>query len=142
MSLMEIFADPSKIDSLSFGEKMVGSGVTMMMGMGITFTILILLWGCIAVMGLLMKKVLRKPAEAVKEPAPAKKQTAPPPVVSASSGDMPQNELIAVIAAAVSAAEGKALEDGLVIRKIQRMAGPSTPWHKAGQMECIDSRRV
>lgn len=142
MSLMEIFADPSKIDSLSFGEKMVGSGVTMMMGMGITFTILILLWGCIAVMGLLMKKVLRKPAEAVKEPAPAKKQTAPLPVVSASSGDMPQNELIAVIAAAVSAAEGKALEDGLVIRKIQRMAGPSTPWHKAGQMECIESRRV
>jgi sodium pump decarboxylase gamma subunit len=142
MSLMEIFADPSKIDSLSFGEKMVGSGVTMMMGMGITFTILILLWGCIAVMGLLMKKASRKPAAAVKEPATAKKQAAPPPVVSASSGDMPQNELIAVIAAAVSAAEGKALEDGLVIRKIQRMAGPSTPWHKAGQMECIDSRRV
>ena len=139
---MEIFADPSKIDSLSFGEKMVGSGVTMMMGMGITFTILILLWGCIAVMGLLMKKVSRKPAAAVKEPAPAKKQTDPPLVVSASSGDMPQNELIAVIAAAVSAAEGKALEDGLVIRKIQRMAGPSTPWHKAGQMECIESRRV
>ena len=142
MSLMEIFADPSKIDSLSFGEKMVGSGVTMMMGMGITFTILILLWGCIAVMGLLMKKASRKPAEAVKEPAPAKKQTAPLPVVSASSGDMPQNELIAVIAAAVSAAEGKAGEDGLVIRKIQRVAGPWTRWHKAGQMEWIDSRRV
>lgn len=141
MSLMEMFADPSKIDSLSFAEKMVGSGVTMMMGMGITFAVLILLWGCIAVMGLLMKKILRTPAEAVKEPAPAKK-TAPPQVGSASSGDMPQNELMAVIAAAVFAAEGKALDDGLVIRKIQRKAGPSTPWHKAGQMECIDSRRV
>ena len=142
MSLMEIFADPSKIDSLSFGEKMVGSGVTMMMGMGITFTILILLWGCIAVMGKVMHIGSKKPAGSIKESEPAKKQPDQPQVATASSEDMPQNELIAVIAAAISAAEGKTLDDGLVIRKIQRMAGPSTPWHKAGQMECIESRRV
>jgi len=139
---MEIFADPSKMDSLSFAEKMAGSGVTMLMGLGLTFTVLLLLWACIAVMGLLMGRNSRKPAKAIKEKAPAKKLTDSPQVLPASAEEVPQNDLIAVITAAVAVAEGKALDDGLVIRKIQRMSGPSTPWHKAGQMECIDSRRV
>ena len=51
MGLMEKFSDPELITSLGFGEKMAGSAVTMLMGMGITFCILLLLWGFISVMG-------------------------------------------------------------------------------------------
>ena len=37
MGLMDKFSDPSLFDSLSFGDKMAGSAITMLMGMGITF---------------------------------------------------------------------------------------------------------
>ena len=50
-SLMDLFSDPNTIHSLSFGERMLGSTVTMIMGLGITFTILLLIWLFIAIMG-------------------------------------------------------------------------------------------
>ena len=50
MSLMERFADPSLIDSLSGGDKLVGALITTLMGMGTTFVILVLIWGIIVVM--------------------------------------------------------------------------------------------
>ena len=40
MGLMDKFSDPSLFDSLSFGDKMAGSAITMLMGMGITFVVL------------------------------------------------------------------------------------------------------
>ena len=57
MGLMEKFSDPALFGSLSFGEKMAGSAVTMLMGMGITFVILCILWGFVAVMGRMMDAV-------------------------------------------------------------------------------------
>ena len=51
MGLMDKFADPSLFDSLSFGDKMAGSAITMLMGVGITFVVLMLLWGVFALMG-------------------------------------------------------------------------------------------
>ena len=50
MSLMEQFANPETMQSLSIGDKLAGAGITTVMGMGITFVVLILLWGCIAFM--------------------------------------------------------------------------------------------
>ncbi len=56
MGLMEMFADPRLMPDLSMGEKMLGSLITMCMGMGITFVILVLLWVIIAVMNKIMNK--------------------------------------------------------------------------------------
>ena len=54
MGLMDKFADPALFESLGFGEKMTGSFITMLMGMGITFIILCLLWAFVAIMGKIM----------------------------------------------------------------------------------------
>ena len=35
-SIMQQFSDPNLFESLSFGEKMIGAGITTLMGMGIT----------------------------------------------------------------------------------------------------------
>ena len=56
MSLMEKFADPSMMHSLSFGDKMAGAGITTLMGMGITFIVLILLWLVISILTLVLFK--------------------------------------------------------------------------------------
>ena len=74
MSLMEKFSNPELFTSLGFGEKMAGSAITMLMGMGITFCVLLLLWGFVALMGKAMNtsnKGDKAPAQATAAATPS-----------------------------------------------------------------------
>lgn len=51
-------------------------------------------------------------------------------------------ELVAVITAAISAYDDNAVISDLVVRKINRIAGPKIAWSNAGLNESIDSRRM
>ncbi len=137
MSLMELFADPSKFDTLSVGEKVIGSLVTALMGMGTTFLVLILIWGFIAFTG----RIVRKEEKAFHhEEKPATTVAATPaPVPAPANADA---ALIAVIMAAIAAAEGTAVANNLIVRKIIRIPGPDSVWSNTGRHECLDSRRV
>ena len=146
MSLMEQFAQPEYFENLSFGEKMAGTGITALMGMGITFAILIILWVMIAVMTRIIRSfegVGKKKAEAPKA-APAAPAAAAPAAGGASplAESASDDQLIAVIAAAIAAAEGGAAASNFVVKKIQRIAGPATAWNMAGLNESFDSRRM
>ena len=55
--------------------------------------------------------------------------------------EMNDEELIAVIMAAIYAATPSAIKDSLFIQKINRISGSNTSWRKAGQSESIASRR-
>ena len=133
-SLMDIFSDPNTIHSLSFGEKMLGSTVTMIMGLGITFTILLLIWLFIAIMG----KILRAAEHKKKaEAAPAAAGPAPAKAEPAAADD----SLIAVIAAAIAAYEGGSA-DNLVVRKITRLSGDMTPWESAANLARMETRKM
>ena len=130
MSLMEMFADPALFESLSMGEKMLGSFITMCMGMGITFLILLLLWLIIAI----MNKVMNTGGKEQVAAPPADRAAAP--VASAKDDGV----LIAVIAAAVATASGTSVNN-LVVRKISRVTGDLPSWAVAGTADCIESRR-
>jgi len=135
MSLMELFADPSKFDTLSLGEKVIGSLVTGLLGMGTTFVVLVLIWGFIALTGKI----------AHKEKTASQSDSTSVPVVSPTLAAAPANgdaALIAVIMAAIAAAEGTAVANNLVVRKIRRIPGPDPVWSNAGRQESLDSRRV
>lgn len=56
LGLMERFADPALFESLTFGDKVAGSLVTTLMGMGTTFVVLTLLWGVIVFISGLIRK--------------------------------------------------------------------------------------
>ena len=140
MGLMEKFANPDLITSLGFGEKMAGSAVTTLMGMGITFIVLFILWGFISAMGKAMtigkkgdKAQSHADADATPSDAAAKVEV---PVQAASD-----DALIAVIAAAIAAYEGDGTAGHLVVKKIRRVSGEVTPWSNAAREDCIDSRR-
>ena len=133
-SLMDMFSDPNTIHSLTFGQRMLGSTVTMIMGLGITFLILLLIWVFIAIMG----KVLgtgKKPAAAPAAAAPAPVETKAAPVEEASD-----DSLVAVIAAAIAAYQG-ANANNLVVKKITRLSGDNTPWGVSGLEDRLDTRR-
>ena len=143
MSLMEQFANPTYFEGLSMGERLTGATVTMCMGLGITFAVLVILWVCIAVMAKITHRSTKAsdsaaaPA-AVPAPAAAPAET---PAPTAETADMADGELVAVIAAAVAAMENTVVSN-LVVKKITRVSGPTNAWASAGLSECIDSRRM
>ena len=143
MSLMEQFANPTYFEGLSMGERLTGATVTMCMGLGITFAVLVILWVCIAVMAKITHRSTKasdSAAAPAAAPAPAA-ATAETPAPAAETADMADGELVAVIAAAVAAMENTVVSN-LVVKKITRVSGPTNAWASAGLSECIDSRRM
>ena len=116
MGLMDKFADPSLFDSLSFGDKMAGSAITMLMGMGITFVVLMLLWGVFALMGKCMSSTAKKGDKA----SAAETKANATPSVAAPAATKTDDVLTAVIAAAIAASEGTTT-DGFVVRSIRKI---------------------
>lgn len=95
---MEQFSNPDLIGGLSLGDKLLSSGLVMVLGMGITFLVLIGLMVFIALLkNVAGHKKAEEKAEAVSaEALPAAKQS-----VHALPRD--DDELLAVIAAAIRA---------------------------------------
>ena len=137
MSLMEIFADPSKFDTLSMGERVIGSLVTTLLGIGTTFAVLILIWGFIALIGRIVQK-----EEKAFHHEETQITAAAPTLEPAPATENADATLIAVIMAAIAAAEGTAVANNLIIRKIRRIPGPDSVWSNMGRQESLDSRRV
>ena len=139
-TLMELFANPETIHSLSTGEKLVGSLVTTGMGMGITFGILIIL--CFIIM--LMTKILgiadNKKKKVQDTPAAAAPVPAAPVIPEPEEDLMNDEELVAVIMAAITAAQGPGKQNNLYIRKIRRTSDDTPSWSRAGNKDSFSSR--
>lgn len=136
MGLMERFADPALFEALSFGEKMTGSFITMLMGMGVTFLVLCLLWAFVAIMGKFMGIASKG------DKASAKTEAAAAPSVQQVAPVKNDDEVIAaVIAAAIAAYQGSGGTGNLVVRKISRISGETTLWTNAAREDCIASRK-
>lgn len=138
MTIMEQFANPETIHSMSFGDQMIGSLITMIMGIGTTFIVLIIIWGFIAILGKSLertdkKKELKAAESAATDAGPSGGYTK----VEAASDD----SLVAVIAAAIAAYSGGSA-DRLVVRKITRLCGEQTPWGVSGLEERLETRKM
>ncbi len=102
----------------SLGEMMEQAALNTVLGMGTTFVILILLAVIISLFAFIPKiqaAFQKKPAAA---PAPAAAAPAAAPVVEEEVVD--DGELIAVIAAAIAASEGRTSTDGFQVRSIRK----------------------
>lgn len=149
MSLMEQFTNPETMHALSFGEKMLASTITMLMGLGVTFLVLCILWAFITVMGKAMGLANREKAPKTKAaPAPAAAKSVASAddevqaAVIAAAIAAGEDALPAVIAAAIAAYEGSGIPNNLVVRKIRRIPTNTTLWMDAARDDVIDSRRM
>lgn len=142
MDLMEKFADPSLIDSMSMGDKMLGSTITMIMGMGITFCVLVLLWLFVKLMGKFINREEKEDKSAEFEmPVYASEVTEPTEPAPEVSVKDSEEEIAAVIAAAIAAYRADGGTGTLVVRKISRASGNATAWSNAAKADCIQSRK-
>ena len=124
--LLSVFADPSKIESLTIMQRMWASLITTILGMGITFVVLIILQFVTS----LFEK-FSGPEEP--KPAPKVKKTEAKPVVQADG------ELVPVIAASL-ATMLETPTSNIVIRDIRRLEDRTSPWSRAGVVEQMQTR--
>ena len=125
-----VFDENLCLDSLtvdakySTGEIMEKAGLNTILGMGTVFVVLIF----ISILISLFKYIPLLEAKLKKQPAAEKKEVSTSAEVSvAAEEDLTDDlELVAVIAAAIAAAEGAASTDGFVVRSIRRR--PSNKW--------------
>jgi len=132
--LLAGFANPDVIQTLSTSDKLMAGLITTILGMGITFTALIILQFIIAWMDKLLNKSGTKVAE-VAATIPLKK--APPEEREESHLD--DNELVAVIASAI-AMKMKTSVTNIVIKNIEKLDDRSPAWNRAGIIEQMNSR--
>lgn len=119
--LESITADEIVEEKPSLSESMANAGVNTLLGMGTVFVMLILMAYIISLMKYIPKLLApkQKTPEAVAVPIPAPTASVPEtvPVEEELSND---EELVAVISAAIAAYEGEASIDGFVVRSIRK----------------------
>ena len=114
----DLYLDSTTIDAhYSIGEIMEKAGLNTILGMGTVFVVLIFISFIIYLLGYIPKlqEKLANKDKKVEEKKEAPVQAAPAPVAAAED----DAELVAVIAAAIAAAEGTST-DGFVVRSIKR----------------------
>lgn len=131
MELLAKFADPEIIQTLSISDKLTAGLVATILGMGITFSALIILQFVMV----LMEKVLKQPADVTSQPLQPQNKPDTSPEISENSN----NELVAVITTVI-AQQLKTSANNIVIRNIEKVETRSSAWNSAGIVEQMDSR--
>lgn len=105
----------------SLGESMTNAGVNTLLGMGTVFVMLIIMAYIISLMKYIPKLLAprqKEPEVAVAAPTPVLESTMPTAIPEEDLTD--DEELVAVISAAIAAYEGENNIDGFVVRSIRR----------------------
>jgi len=117
------------------GERFAGAGMTVLIGLVVVFSVLILLTFIFFLFGKVVGrgKTPKKPSAPVKKAEPAVQPAAVPRAVPAPVVDGISEEVVAVIAAAVSAMAGPAAS--YTLRRVQRSRADRPVWAAAGLAE-------
>lgn len=129
--LLSQFADPEVIHTLSVADKLIAGLVATILGMGITFTALIILQFVIV----LMDKLIKQPQKHSTEKPQTVKSTKP----SSDPDSSTNGELIAVISSVI-ALQLKKPVNNIVIKNIEKTNTPSPAWNRAGVIEQMNNR--
>ena len=130
--LLVTFANPEAMHTLSVNDKLLAGLITTLLGMGITFTALIILQFIISALDRILNK-----SKAEKKQAPIATVAAPAPEPKRKQED--PEELVAVISTVLAMQLGTR-PDRIVIRDIVPIIDDSPAWNRAGIIEQMNSR--
>ena len=121
--------DELAFEQLTFGQKMTEGAITLVLGMGTVFAVLVFLWVIIALVGKAIGAA-NKPAKKEAAPAPVAAPApapspAPAPAPAPVQTDLSEAELVAVMTAAIAAFGGES-QTRIRIRSVRR----TTNWNK------------
>jgi len=136
------FVNPETIGTLGLGEKIITSLFVTLLGMGITFVALIAIWG----MTVLMSKIIMGIENKNKIAQAATVETSKPsaavvsaPVSAASAEPQEDENLIAVLTAAIAASLNTSMHN-IVVRNVRQLPDQTPTWSRVGRTEQMGSR--
>lgn len=130
--LLTKFANPDIIQTLSTMDKLYAGLVTTILGMGITFTALVVLQFVIVIMDKLLNKKTAQTATVQPGPVEVKPAETAAPVQD-------DTELVAVITATI-AMKLKTSVGNIVIKNIEKTEDTSPAWNRAGIIDQMNNR--
>ena len=130
--LLTKFGDPEIIQSLSMSDKMMAGLVTVCLGMGITFSALIILQFVISWMDKLLNRSTKKIAATSNLPEKTDPEASPENIQD-------DKELVAVISSVITMKMATSV-DNIVIRNIKKTKSPTPIWSQAGITDLMNSR--
>ena len=133
MDYLDMLKDASLLADASMVDKLIGCSIVTILGMGITFIALLVLWASILIMTKLLNPNKDKVVKVIK-PKQEQKMSEPVKEVEENS-----EELIAVIAAAVAASLNTSIHN-IVVRNVVRVSDASPAWNSAGRQEQMNER--
>lgn len=139
MSLIERFANPELLKQMTLNEKLMASLIVTILGMLITFVVLMILWGVIVLMTkALNKEEKQKTSQAIETKVESKAKDIKEESINVLDDE--NEELVAIITAAVAASLKKSTHN-IIVRNIVRVGDRSPAWAKLAKQEQLDSRR-
>ncbi|MBN2898946.1 MAG: OadG family protein [Clostridia bacterium] len=135
MALLDKFANPEMIHSLTFGEKMLATFYTTVLGMLITFSALIIIWIMTVLLSKFVQSIEKRGKADIIEVKETPQQIKQAEVVTEDEDE----ELIAVITAAVAASLNTSIHN-IVVSNIVRVSDATPSWGVAGRSEQMNSR--
>lgn len=138
MTLLDKLADPNLLKQMTTSEKLSASFQTTVLGMGITFAALIIIWGLSIVLKNVVLSIEGKKDSGVKvvnEPKNKKKVSSE--VIEID--EMDDEELIAVISAAIASSMDTSVRN-IVVKNIVRVNDDTPTWGKVARIDQVNSR--
>ncbi|WP_418965802.1 OadG family protein [Cetobacterium sp.] len=124
--ILQIFSNKDTIDNLTFSEKMIGVGITLFLGMGLTFLVLIILKYMIEI----VISNVAKQKKNLKEEIDLKSEAVEIENSSDNDSEEREEEIVAAISAAIILQLGE--KNRFVVKNIIRVLDETPTWSKIG----------
>lgn len=139
--IMKMFADPNNVFNLTAVERLTACLVVTILGMGITYIVLILLqYGSALMSKIVAQFELRLQSNGVESTASSSTKAEKVEIVIAQAAEEDEEELIAVITAAVASLMSCSVSS-IQIKNIAHIREQDQSWSRMGRIDQMASRQ-
>ena len=133
MHVLEAFKHEETFNQMIMSDKLLATGYVIILGVGITFVALVLIWWITVLMSKTIQTIEAR--NAIVEVKPL----TPQPVAAVQVDATDDEELIAVISAAIAASLNTSM-DNFKVTNIRRISDSTPTWGKIGRSEVMNAR--
>lgn len=139
MHVLENFKHAETFYQMSMSDKLIATGYVIILGVGITFIALMLIWWITVLMSKTIQKLEAKTnLTEVKSQSSQKPVLQPAPILETASVD-DESELVAVITAAIASSLSTSVSS-IRVTNIRRIVDATPAWGKSGRNDVMNAR--
>lgn len=137
MHILDQFKQHETFVQMEYADKLLATAYVILLGMGITFVALCLIWALTVMMSKIIQLIEQKSAPKAVKNQPANPVTIAPIIAEEVEED--DDALVAVITAAIAATLGTTMHN-IHVSNIRRVVDQTPAWGQAGRSDVMGSR--